>query len=129
MRKLLAALLALCIASSIAAAASADCRMRAHEKVVLLGGADDPDVFVWDSRFRLSAYQTGTYDVAKALLPHAWVIPPGTRAVVISCVPNFVHPKYRGSTDDAIGIVMLGGPHRGRSGWVMAQDLRRMHPR
>lgn len=127
MRRPLAALLALCLIASTGAAASADCKMRLHEKVVLLGGADDPDVFVWDSRFRLSAYQTGTYDVAKALLPHAWVLRPGTRAVVVACVPNFVHPKYRASTDDAMGIVMLGGPYRGRSGWVMAQDLRRVH--
>ena len=127
MRKLLCGLLLLAFAGSLTAVASADCRMHLHEKVVLLGGMDDPDVFVWDSQFRLAGYQTGTYDVAKALLPHALVIHPGTRAIVIGCVPGFVHPRYRGFTDDALRILMLSGPYRGRSGWVMSQDLRRMH--
>lgn len=127
MRRLLCALMLLTFVCSLPAVGTADCRMHLHEKVALLGGMDDPDVFVWDSRFRLAAYQTGTYDVAKSLLPHAWVIPPGTRAIVIACVPNFVHPRYRGFTDDALGIVMLNGPYRGRSGWVMGEDLHRMH--
>lgn len=127
MRSILVALLWIASVAALTAVSPADCRMRPHEKVALLGGMDDPEVFVWDSRFRLAAYQTGTYDVAKALLPHALVIPPGTRAIVIACVPNFVHPRYRGFTDDALGILMLNGPYRGRSGWVMSQDIRRMH--
>jgi hypothetical protein len=127
MRKLLCLLLALAFAGSGAAVAVADCRaIHQGEKVALLGSADDPDVFVWDSSFRLETYQTGTYDVARALLPHAWTVPPGTRAVVIACKPGVVHPKYRGITDDALGIIMLSGPYRGRSGWVMGQDLRPM---
>lgn len=126
-RALIALLLVLAFACSSPAASRADCRIRPHEKVALLGGMDDPEVFVWDSQFRLAGYQTGTYDVAKALLPHAWVVPPGTRAIVIACVPNFVHPRYRGFTDDALRIVMLSGPYRGKSGWVMRQDIRRMH--
>jgi len=126
-RSLLAAVLLVAFAGALTGASPADCRMHLREKVVLLGGMDDPEVFVWDSRFRLAAYQTGTYDVAKSLLPHAWVIPPGTRAIVIACVPNFVHPRYRSYTDDALGIIMLNGPRRGRSGWVMSRDLRRMH--
>jgi hypothetical protein len=122
-------MLLVAFAGALTGASPADCRMHLHEKVALLGGMDDPEVFVWDSRFRLAAYQTGTYDVAKSLLPHAWVIPPGTRAIVIACVPNFVHPRYRGFTDDALGIIMLNGPYRGRSGWVMSRDLRRMGSR
>jgi hypothetical protein len=129
-RRFLCVLLVLAFAGSLVAGASADCRaFRQGEKVALLGSADDPDVFVWDSQFRLATYQTGTYDEAKALLPHAWTVPPGTRAVVIRCVPGFVHPKYRGTTDDALDIFMLGGPYRRRSGWVMGQDLRRMRSR
>lgn len=127
MRRIAAVLLALLFAAQLCTAASARCGLRIGEKVALLGSMDDPDVFVWDSRFRMADYQTGTYDVAKALLPHAWVVPPGTRAVVIACVPGFVHPKYRNAVVDAVGIVMLGGPYRGRSGWITAEDLRRMH--
>jgi len=127
MRRIVAAVLWIAFVVALTAVSPADCRMRPHEKVALLGGMDDPEVFVWDSRFRLAAYQTGTYDAAKALLPHALVIPPGTRAIVIACVPNFVHPRYRGFTDDAFGILMLNGKYRGRSGWVMGQDIRRMH--
>ncbi len=129
MRKLLFALVLLASACSLSLAASADCHVHRGEKVALLGGMEDPDVFVWDSRFRLAAFQTGTYDEAKALLPHAWVVPPATRAVVIACVPGFVHPRYRGITDDAYGIIMLNGPYSGRSGWVMGEDLRRMYYR
>lgn len=128
-RPLRALLLLLALVCSLTVASHADCRIRPHEKVALLGGMDDPDVFVWDSQFRLASYQTGTYDVAKALLPHAWVIPPGTRAIVTACYPNFVHPRYRGFTDDALRILMLNGPYRGRSGWVMSRDLRRMRVR
>ncbi len=129
MRKLLLALVLLSCACSLPLAAFADCHLHRGEKIALLGGMEDPDVFVWDSRFRLAAFQTGTYDEAKALLPHAWVVPPATRAVVIACVPGFVHPRYRGVPDDAYGVIMLNGPYRGRSGWVMGADLRRMHPR
>ncbi len=127
MRKLLCALLLLTFACSLPVAAWAGCRLHRGETVALLGGMEDPDVFIWDSRFRLAAFQTGTYDVAKALLPHAWVVPPGTRAMLIACLPGFVHPRYRGTTDDAYGVIMLGGPYRGRSGWVMGEDLRPTH--
>lgn len=106
------------------AIAQADCHSRAHQRVVLFSNSDDPDVFVWDSRFRLSEYQSGSYDVDKALAPHAFVVSPGTRAIVISCVPAFVHPKYRSDTDDAVGILIVSGPDRGRTGWIMGQDTR-----
>lgn len=127
MRRLLFALALLAFTCPLPGAALADCHLHRGEKVALLGGMEDPDVLVWDSRFRLSAFQTGTYDVAKALLPHAWVVPPGTRAVAIACVPGFVHPRYRGISDDAYGVIMVSGPYRGRSGWVMGEDLRWMH--
>jgi hypothetical protein len=107
------------------AIAQADCHSRGgHQRVVLFSSTDDPDVFVWDSRFRLSAYQSGSYDVDRALAPHAFLVSPGTRAIVISCIPGFVHPKYRDNTDDAVGILIVSGPNRGRSGWIMGEDTR-----
>ncbi len=109
------------------AVAGADCRSRLHQHVILFSSSDDPDVFLWDSRFRLTAYQSGSYDVDRSLLPHALVVSPGTRAIVISCIPNYVHPKYREGTNDAIGVIIVTGPYRGHAGWVMGQDTRGTH--
>jgi hypothetical protein len=113
-------------AFALTAVSLADCRVHPRDKIALIGSADDPDVFVWDSRFRLANYQTGTWDVSKSLLPHALLARPGTRAMVISCVPNFVHPKFRMALDDAIGIIITSGDDRGKSGWVLGQDVQRV---
>lgn len=99
------------------------------ERVALLGEGDDPDVFLWDSRFRLAAYQTGSWDVDRALLPHARLIAAGTRAVVIACVSNFVHPKYRSGTDDAVGVRISHGKLKGTTGWALGSDVRALRPR
>lgn len=104
--------------------ASADCRAHGNNQhVALLGTTDDPDVFVWDSRFRLRDYEGGTFDQMQALLPHAILVRPGTRATVESCVPNFVQPKYSDSPEDAIGIVITAGPLRGQRGWVLGSAI------
>lgn len=118
------ALLALAFVAPTHSLAASGCRFALGERVAMLGEGDDPDVFLWDSRFRLAAYQAGTWDVDRALLPHARLISAGTRAVVIACVPNFVHPKYRSGTDDAIGVRISHGPLRGTTGWALASDLR-----
>ncbi len=92
---------------------------------MLYGTADDPDVFVWDSRFRMRSYQGGSFDQAQALLPHALLAPPGTRAAVADCVGNFVQSKYASIPDDAVGVVIVAGPLKGKSGWVIGADIRR----
>ncbi len=102
----------------------ADCRVHPNDRVVLYGTTDDPDVFVWDSRFRLRDYEGGTFDQMKALLPHATLVRPGTRAVVESCVSDFVQSKYVPQPDDAIGIVITAGPLRGQRGWVIGTAIR-----
>ncbi|MHB8147662.1 MAG: hypothetical protein ACYDGM_10445, partial [Vulcanimicrobiaceae bacterium] len=94
------------------------------ERVVLYGTSDDPDVFVWDSRFRMRTYAEGSFDQAKALLPHALLVAPGTRARVITCMDGFVESKFTDVPDDAIGIVIVSGRYRGREGWVLATDVR-----
>ena len=123
MRRLIALALLLALVA-LPYRALADCQVRNGDHVVLFGTADDPDVFVWDSRFRMRSYQSGSFDQAQALLPHAMLAPPGTRAVVSGCMHNFVQLKYTTEPDDAIGITIVSGPLRGRRGWVLGSDIR-----
>jgi hypothetical protein len=104
--------------------AFANCRVHARVRIALFGTMDDPDVFVWDSRFRLRDYEGGTFDQMRALLPHARLAPPGTRAVVQICIANFVQSKFTQTPDEAIGIVIVSGPMRGQRGWVLGSDVR-----
>lgn len=106
------------------ATASAACRV--HTRVVLFGIGDDPGVFLWDSRFRLRAYHMASFDEAQALVRHASLISPGTRAEVLACWANFVQPKYRLSPDDAVDVRVLTGAQRGRTGWVLGSDVREL---
>lgn len=106
--------------------ALADCHVHPNDRIVLFGTTDDPDVFVWDSRFRLRDYEGGTFDQMKALLPHATLVRPGTRALVESCVSDFVQSKYVSQPEDAIGIVIIAGPLRGQRGWVNGDSIRVM---
>ncbi len=100
------------------------CRYHQGERVVLYGTTDDPDVFLWDSRFRLRDYEGGSFDQMKALLPHAALARPGTRAVVESCVRKFVASKYLDHPDDAVGVVIVSGDLRGQRGWVLGSAIR-----
>jgi hypothetical protein len=109
-------------------AVHAQCRSHVNDRVVLYGTSEDPDVFVWDSRFRLRDYEGGTFDQMRALLPHATLVRPGTRAMVESCVADFVQSKYGAGADDAIGIVLVNGPLRGQRGWVLGSDVRMLSP-
>ncbi|HEV7180868.1 MAG TPA: hypothetical protein VGN11_13430 [Candidatus Baltobacteraceae bacterium] len=123
-------LLILLVALAATGAAHADCRVHNGDHVVLFGTSDDPDVFVWDSRFRLRDYQGGSWDQAQALLPHAELAQPGTRAIVASCVNNFVQSKYATVPDDAVGIVIVTGRLKGTFRWVIGADIRGVyHPR
>jgi len=123
MKAIAALVLLVCLLPS---AVLADCRVNVNAHVALLGTTDDPDVFVWDSRFRLRDYEGGTFDRMQALLPHAVLARPGTRATVESCVPNFVQPKYQEKPEDAVGIVITSGPLRGQRGWVLGSAVRPM---
>lgn len=105
-------------------ASSQGCRYHAGEHVVLYGTTDDPDVFLWDSRFRLRDYEGGSFDQMKALLPHAALARPGTRALVESCVQKFVVSKYSDRPDDAVGVVIVSGDLRGQRGWVLGSAVR-----
>ena len=123
MRKLLMAMLTLlCVLTPVIA--RADCTQGEH--VLLLSNTYDPDVLIWDSRQRLLDYAAGNWDIKRILLPHALLARAGTRAVVIACRYNIVHPKYRLAPADAAGVLVLSGPYKGRYGWLLADDLRRI---
>lgn len=105
-------------------AALGACSIARGEHVALFGGVDDPDVLVWDSRDRLLEYAEGSEDTRGFLLPHAMLNRPGTIAVVQECVAKVVHSKFQVVVEDAVGVLILSGPYRGRYGWVSSSDLR-----
>jgi hypothetical protein len=117
------ALLAVLLAAMTPGAGPA-CHLRPGSRVVLYSAGTTPDVFVWDSRFRMNDYAAGTFDQRTALLPHALLAPPGTRGVVESCVVRFVQWKYDPRPDDAVGLRIVTGPLAGKRGWVTGSDAR-----
>ncbi|HLX25358.1 MAG TPA: hypothetical protein VKR05_00075 [Candidatus Cybelea sp.] len=123
---LVRAMLALTAALALLRAipASADCKLHSGVRVVLYSTTEDPDVLAWDSRIRLRDYHASSFDEAEQLLPHAVLEPPGTRAVVSSCVPNFVTSLLLGGPEDAVGIIITSGPDRGHGRWVLGSDVR-----
>lgn len=106
------------------AVASADCKFHRGQRVVLYSTTDDPSVLVWDSRARLREYHAASFDEAQAMLPHAVLLAPGTHAVVLSCMSNFVESPTFHAPDDAIGVLILSGPQRGITRWVLGSDVR-----
>lgn len=122
MRK--AALALLMLLAGTLASASADCRLHRGQHVVLYSTTDDPSVLVWDSRERLREYHAASFDEAQAMLPHALLVSPGTRAVVVTCVAGYVESPIFHSPDDAIGVVISNGPQRGLTRWVLGSDAR-----
>lgn len=107
-------------------AAQADCKLHRGDRVVLYSTTDDPSVLIWDSRARLRAYHAASFDEAQAIMPHAILVAPGTRATVISCVSNYVDSPLFHAPDDAIGVVISSGPLRGTTRWVLGSDVRWM---
>jgi hypothetical protein len=83
-------------------------------------------VLIWDSRARLREYHAASFDEAQAMLPHALLVAPGTHAVVLSCVANFVESPIFQRPDDAVGVVITSGAQRGITRWVLGSDVRLM---
>jgi hypothetical protein len=119
-----AALALLLVLSATFATASADCRVHRGQRVVLYSTTDDPSVLVWDSRERLRDYHAASFDEAQAMLPHAVLVSPGTRAVVVSCISNYVQSPLFHTPDDAVGVVISTGPQHGLIRWVLGSDVR-----
>ncbi len=116
--------ISLLVAASSVAAARASCIVQRGDRVVLYGTADDPDVFVWDTRVHLRTYHSGSYEVAEELMTFATLVPPGTRAIAGMCMPRLVNARDRGDVEDAVGVRILDGPLAGRYGWVLGGDIR-----
>lgn len=114
----------LCVWFVCTQAASADCKLHRGDRVVLYSTTDDPSVLVWDSRARLRAYHAASFDEAQAMLPHAILVAPGTRATVISCLANYVQSPLFTQPADALGVTITSGPQRGITRWVLGSDLR-----
>ena len=123
----LAIVLVVCWLAAAPASAASTCKVRQGEEVVLYSTTDDPAVLVWDSRVRLRDYSAASFDEAQALLPHALLVAPGTRATVISCVPNFVTSQIFNTPDDAVGVLILNGPLKGTTRWVLGSDVKGLH--
>jgi len=124
MRRVALALLALWFVGT--APAQADCKLHRGDRVVLYSTTDDPSVLVWDSRARLRAYHAASFDEAQAMLPHAVLVSPGTRATVVSCVVNYVDSPMFRQPDDALALFITSGAQRGTTWWVLSSDARRV---
>ncbi len=117
------ALTAFCAIFAASAARAADCPSSSGGRVVLASDAMDPDVFLWDSRTRMVDYAAGQWGNTRAIFAHTILARPGTQAMVVSCVSAAVRTKVGPGDDDAIGVKLLSGPHRGRYGWVLSSDI------
>jgi hypothetical protein len=113
--------LALLAAVSFSAQAAAPCGVQPGRAVFLKSGDLDPDVFVWDARQRVVDYAGGHWG-SEEVLAHTLLAKPGTRAVIVQCMPAAVQTKG-GNTRDAVGIKLVNGPNRGRYGWVTSDDV------
>jgi len=109
------------LAAASFSAQAAPCGVSPGHAVTLKSGDIDPDVFVWDARQRVVDY-AGGYWGSDEVLAHTVLAKPGTRAVIVQCMPAAVHTKA-GSTRDAIGIKLVNGPNKGRYGWVTSDDV------
>ena len=99
------------------------CSVTPGGRVVLESDAVDPDVFIWDSRDRLIDYAAGAWGNTRAIFAHTVLAEPGTQATVVSCFPSVAHPKFSTGDEDAIGVKIMSGPHRGRYGWGLSSDI------
>ena len=93
--------------------------------VLLVADGSDPDVFLWDARTRLVDYAAGHWGNTKAIFDHTLLLEPGTRALVIACVPAAARPRFTTLDEDVLGVKILAGPFRGRYGWALSSDA---HP-
>ncbi len=93
---------------------------------IMLASLDlDPDVFVWDSAQRLIAYAGGDYNTM-TVLRHTVLVKPGTKAIATDCKDGVARLKFSAKNVDIISIKVTSGALRGRLGWVLAEDVRRM---
>ena len=101
------------------------CAVARGDRVLLASQSLDPDVFVWDSAQRLIEYVQGNFDT-EGVLRHTVLAKPGTPAIATDCRGAAAKAEYAKSDVDLVGIKLTKGPNRGRYGWVVADDVRRL---
>lgn len=108
---------------------AAACTLGNGSAVMLRASDFDPNVFVWDTRDRLVAYEGQLRWIPTGeVLRHAVLAWAGTRAVVVGCVANVVHPVVEHGVFDAILVRLTSGISDGRLGWVTGSDAHRWTP-
>jgi hypothetical protein len=120
----LAAAIALVFAYPLSTSA-AGCLDMVKRHAILASDAVDPDVFVWNRRASLLDYSSGVWMATSSVVQHTLLEKPGTKAFVISCVPNNVRSRFSGTVQDAVGLHIVSGPDRGRYGWAVEEDVHR----
>lgn len=110
---------------ALPSSAAPACSMPPGSPAMLASDAIDPDVFVWDSRDRLIEWTGGRWGSSKEVLTHTTLAVPGTRALVVSCMPGVARRKYSDVNQDAVGIRLTSGQYKGKYGWVLSSDA---HP-
>jgi hypothetical protein len=101
------------------------CAVNRGERIMLASFSLDPDVFIWDSAQRLINYASGDFNT-EGVLKHTLLARPGTKAVATECKDSLARPKFSTHAIDVIGVRIVSGPGRGKYGWVLAEDVRRM---
>lgn len=101
------------------------CAVNRGDHIMLASLALDPDVFVWDSAQRLISYAGGDFNTAM-VLKHTVLAKPGTTATATECRDRVARPKFSTKSVDIVGVKVTSGKIRGRFGWVLAEDVRRM---
>jgi hypothetical protein len=124
-RFVILALGAALLAVLTAPATMAPCRVPIGQIVILKSSELDPDVFVWDSRKRIVDYAAGDWHGTHDVLAHTVLATSGTRAITVDCHADQIQWRFVESKEDAVGIRVIRGPHRGRYGWVSSEDV---HP-
>ena len=84
---LLAATLAFFFGFGAPVVGQTSCKLIAGGHIVLIADANDPDVFVWNTRVSLIDYQAGHSRDAHWVLGHTVIARAGTPAQVIACFP------------------------------------------
>jgi hypothetical protein len=115
----------ICLAASSARASA--CPVAPGQRVSLVSQELDPDVFLWDSRDRLTRYARGDYSVAM-VLHHTLLIRAYSQAIVTSCRDAAIQPAFadRGAPSvDIVSVRIVAGSTRGKYGWVLSSDVRK----
>jgi hypothetical protein len=111
--------------SRIAAGHPPSCALRTGAPVILRSSDFDPNVFVWDTRDLVVAYEgRQRWIPTNEVLRRTVLATAGTRGVVVACTAGVVHPVVVDGVFDAVRVRLLSGTHRGHTGWITSSDIK-----